>query len=135
MTRSRLYVLLALALAIALGLASRTTYAAVPDLFAVHAGDALWTVALWLTLAFVWPRARSVMLTTVALGASFLVEFSQLWHLDWLSSLRATTIGALALGTDWDPMDPARYTAGALLIVIIDRIGLLRAKTTSDSVS
>lgn len=135
MTRSRLKTSFALVLTIALGLASRSTSAAVPEFFAAHAGDALWTVALWLTLAFLRPGARSAVLTTIALGVSFLVELSQLWHPGWLDSLRATTIGALALGTDWDALDPARYTAGALLIVIVDRIGLLGSRTTPDSVS
>ena len=135
MTRSRLHTFLALVLSIAFGLASRSTSTFVPEFFAVHAGDALWTVALWLSLAFVRPDARSAVLTTIALGISFLVEISQLWHPDWLDSLRATTVGALALGTDWDALDPARYTAGALLIVIVDRIGLLGSKSTPDSVS
>tara|TARA_R110002126_G_scaffold82806_4_gene202609 strand:+ start:6284 stop:6691 length:408 start_codon:yes stop_codon:yes gene_type:complete len=134
-TRSRLYVFLALVLTIALGLASRSTSTNVPGFFAVHAGDALWTVALWLSLALVRPDARSFVLTILALGISFLVEISQLWHPDWLDALRSTTFGALALGTDWDALDPARYVAGALLVVTVDRIGLLRSKSSSDSVS
>tara|TARA_R110002072_G_scaffold69483_13_gene168477 strand:+ start:9222 stop:9629 length:408 start_codon:yes stop_codon:yes gene_type:complete len=135
MTRSRLYIFLALVLTIALGLASRSTSTTVPEFFAVHAGDALWTVALWLTLAWIRPDARCAILTIIAITTSFLVEISQLWHPDWLDALRSTTFGALALGTDWDALDPARYVAGALLVVTVDRIGLLGSRSTSESVS
>ncbi len=118
--RSRAKILLALALVIALGLATRSPKIDWPAFVAIHFGDALWTVAVYLGLALLRPSATPMHLGIYALGISFGVEFSQLFAFPWLVSLRNTTPGALLLGSGFLWMDLVRYAAGALVAVSVD---------------
>jgi hypothetical protein len=84
-------------------------------------GDALWAalVGWWMAAA-----ARDAPLRTraaVALGLSFAVELSQLYHTPGLDALRATRAGHLVLGSGFDPRDLAAYTAGVAATVLLER--------------
>ena len=133
MSGSRARPLLAVLLAgtIALGLGSRSGGGLVPDFFARHAGDALWTVAVYWSLALLRPVARPRTLLCCALALSLAVELSQLLTFDWLERLRATTLGRLTLGQGWQWADLPRYAAGALLACGLDRALVWRAGTRS----
>ena len=124
--RERLGTAVLLALTIALGLASRGGDP-VPALLAAHAGDALWTVAVHLSLALVVPRARPAALAAAALGISWAVELSQLCQASWLVELRSRRIGSL-LGTGWQWLDLPRYAVGAALAWALDRSLLERPR-------
>lgn len=125
--RERLGTAVLLALTIALGLASRGGDP-VPALLAAHAGDALWTVAVHLSLALVVPRARPAALAAAALGISWAVELSQLCQASWLVELRSRRIGSLLLGTGWQWLDLPRYAVGAALAWALDRSLLERPR-------
>ncbi len=118
--RSRIQVALTLVVVIVLGLGSRRFGAALPDFLADHAGDALWTVAVYLTLAFALPRSSAFHLLIASIAISFAVEFSQLIKVNWLDQLRDTLPGRLLLGQTFVWIDLARYTAGAILAYLFD---------------
>lgn len=124
--RSRTAAALLLALTIALGLASRSGDARVPAFLAEHSGDALWTVAVHLSLAIALPRARAGALAAAALGISWAVELSQLSDAGWLVELRSRRFGRLLLGAGWQWLDLLRYAAGAALAWGLDRALLSR---------
>ena len=120
--RSRTRCLAALVLVVAAGLGSRSGSALVSTVLAEHAGDALWTVAVYLSLAFVRPNARAATLLALALAISFTVEWSQRFDPDWLVALRRHPLGRLFVGQGWVALDLARYTVGGLLAWSLDRL-------------
>lgn len=83
-------------------------------------GDLLWgAMIFWWTSALLpsaRPGARALLALTVCIG----VEISQLYHPAWLDALRATTLGSLVLGSDYDARDLLAYLAGVLLSTVID---------------
>lgn len=122
-----LYALLLL-LVVALGLGSRVFRPHIPDLIARYAGDTLWATALLLTLALIWPRARTRTLALAAALGSLLVELSQLAHPAWLDALRQLPGVALLLGYDFVASDLACYAAGVLLGAAIDTLASARRR-------
>jgi hypothetical protein len=101
---------------IALGLFSRSSYAeGFPDLFVTYAGDTLWTLAVFLTLALMFHRAHTFLIGGVSILFSYAVEFSQLVQADWINAVRDTTFGALVLGSGFLLSDFVCYTTGALM--------------------
>lgn len=116
----RVGLFVALLVVIPLGLASRKWGADLPVFIADNAGDALWTVAVYLTVAICFPIWRSVTVGCVALAISLGVEFSQIIDVDWLNVLRKTLPGRLLLGAGFLWIDLVRYAAGALVVTILD---------------
>lgn len=120
--RRRWVYLLWLVVTIAFGLATRMPNIEWPMFISEHAGDALWSVALYLGLAGLLPRAPSWSIFVATLGVSYGVELSQLLAWQWLEAVRETRIGQLFLGTGFQWLDFPRYTAGALFTYVVDRI-------------
>lgn len=128
--RSRSILACLLAATVVAGLASRRFADAISGFLADHAGDALWTLAAYLGLALLFPRARIRMIATGALGISFLVEFSQLLDWPWLAAARQTVPGSLLLGHGFLAIDLLRYAVGTTLGVVLD-LAMIRLGTTS----
>lgn len=98
---------------IAAGLASRSPGAAwLPGFIAAYAGDTLWALMVLLILGFLFPSARTGVAAGSALGIAFAVEFSQLYQAEWINGIRATRIGALALGSGFLATDLVCYAVG-----------------------
>lgn len=123
-----LYLLLA-GLTILLGLASRRYPLAFPLFFATYAGDALWAALVYWLLATFRPGKRVVVLALTAIGISFAVEFSQLFHPHWLDAARATRLGALVMGRGFLWSDLACYVAGVTGAALLDTLLLRRLYT------
>ncbi len=126
-TRRRIQIAIALVVVIAIGLATRSSRIPWPAFVAQNFGDALWTVAVYLSLAFVFVKRPAWQLALTALVISYVVECAQLLTMPWLVSLRATLPGRLLLGSGFVWADFPRYTAGALLGFGLD-VGLLRRR-------
>ena len=127
-TPRRIWLVVALLLVIPLGLASRKWGAELPVFIADNAGDALWTVAVYLSVAIVFPRWRSVTVGAVALVISFLVEFGQLIDVEWLNAVRKTLPGKLLLGAGFLWVDLVRYAVGAVAATVVDGVVRSRGK-------
>ena len=124
--RSRLVTVALLLATIAAGLASRRYPAWQPACVARYAGDTLWAAMVFWGLALVRPGSRTLVLGAAALGIAFADEFSQLYRAPWIDALRASRLGALALGQGFLWSDLACYTAGVALAAAIDA-GVRRA--------
>jgi len=124
--RSRLVTGALLLATIAAGLASRRYPAWQPACVARYAGDTLWAAMVFWGLALVRPGSRTLVLGAAALGIAFADEFSQLYRAPWIDALRASRLGALALGQGFLWSDLACYTAGVALAAAIDA-GVRRA--------
>ena len=108
--RARWGPLLAVPLTVVAGLGSRVWLTGLP---AKIAGDALYTVLLYVLVLVVRPTARRSRAFAVALGSSFAVEFAQLTpYPAWLSSKHL--ILRLIFGTTFGFVDLASYVVGAL---------------------
>lgn len=103
---------------IALGLLSRRC--PLPGVLAEHAGDALYTVAVFFASAWVAPAARGSVLAVGAFGISAAVECGQLLSWSWLVDLRRSTVGALVLGQGFQWADFLAYGSGALGVWAVD---------------
>ncbi|MGI9517780.1 MAG: DUF2809 domain-containing protein [Pirellulaceae bacterium] len=127
--RNRILVLMALLVVVVLGLASRSFPDWLPSFITVHAGDAMWTVAAYLTLALAFPRWAPLRLGLVAFGVSVAVELSQLIDTSWLNLIRQTLPGRLLLGVGFLWSDLLRYLVGAVVVMTLDRLFFQRQKT------
>jgi len=111
--RARGAALAAVPLTIAAGLGSRAVLGGLP---AKIAGDALYTVLIYVLVLVVRPDVRLRRAFAIALGVSFAVEFAQLTpYPAWLSSKHV--ILRLIFGTTFGFVDLADYLVGAVLAV------------------
>lgn len=78
------------------------------------AGDAIWAFMMFWWVSVLVPTWSPARRAIGALALSWLVEFSQLSHAEWLEAARATRLGPLVLGTGFDPRDLASYALGVL---------------------
>ncbi len=114
--------LLVVPLTVAAGLGSRVVLGGLP---AKVAGDALYTVLIYVLVVVVRPAVRPWRAFAVALGLSFTVELAQLTpYPAWLSSKHV--ILRLVFGTTFGFVDLAGYGVGAVFAVAVH--GLVRAR-------
>jgi hypothetical protein len=118
--RSRLVTVVLLFATVAAGLASRHYPDWQPRFVASYAGDTLWAAMVFWGLALLRPEGRSTVLGGWALGIAFADEISQLYRAPWIDAMRATRLGALALGQGFLWSDLWCYAAGVTLAAVID---------------
>jgi hypothetical protein len=106
---------IATGLAVLAGLASRAWPEMCPEELGKYPGDALWALMVFFALGVVAPAAPVASRAVAALGVSFAVEFSQLYHTPWIDGIRRTTLGHLVLGYGFSWSDLVAYTAGVVL--------------------
>jgi hypothetical protein len=94
-------------------------------------GDALWAAMIAWWVAAVVPAASVRDRGFAALAICFAVEVSQLYHTPALDALRRTTIGALTLGSGFDPRDLLAYALGVLATALFERTLRRRLRRTS----
>lgn len=111
-------------LIVVLGLASRRYATHLPWFIAAYAGDTLWALVAFLGLGLILPRVSTRIVATLAMSFSVMIEVSQLYHADWIDSIRGTTPGALVLGHGFLWSDLACYTVGVGMGVVIELVGL-----------
>lgn len=116
--RSRINLLSAALLVVALGLGSRRSFA--PTFVQLYAGDLSWGVLFFLLGALAWPRKSSVALGAWAIASTVLIEVSQLYQSDWAMQVRATRVGGLLLGHQFLWSDVGCVSIGGALAALID---------------
>jgi hypothetical protein len=116
-----------LALTVLLGLASRRYAGALPEFVAAYAGDALWAAMVYWIGAFIWPALSRKRLAGGALGVAVAVEISQLYRASWIDAMRASRVGALALGRGFLWSDLVCYSVGVAGAVAIDVLLIRRS--------
>src|SRR3954468_20155578 len=100
-TRARLVYAMWTAIVIVAGLTTRAMKRHYPGL-GDAAGDALWATMAFMLVSFVFPTAPLFKRALAAVAISWCVEFSQIYHAHWIDRIRATTLGAMALGSSFD---------------------------------
>jgi hypothetical protein len=131
--RNRIVWIALLVLVVILGLGSRRLAARLPAELATYPGDTLWALAVFLGLGLFLRTLATWWVALLALGISFVVELSQLYHAPWIDSIRDCAIGHLALGSGFDPRDLACYTVGVGIGVVIETLTMKRRASARSS--
>ncbi|HDR7517498.1 DUF2809 domain-containing protein [Bacillus mobilis] len=110
--RNRLLYALFTIVVIILGLSSRKLAFALPQLLNDYLGDALWALMIFTGFGFLFPKIETKKLAFISLLFCYGIEVSQLYHAEWIDSIRATTLGGLVLGYGFLWSDIVAYTIG-----------------------
>jgi hypothetical protein len=86
------------------------------------AGDAIWAAMIAWGVAAVIPSRPLIARGVAAFALCAAVEVSQLVHTPTLDAWRASTLGALVLGSGFDPRDLASYAIGIVTAAATERI-------------
>ena len=119
MTSRRLIYVALLGLTIVLGLLSRSSLVAVGSPIRHYAGDTLWAMAVFWSLAILWPEMKSLPLGICTLAIALTIEISQLYHVEWLDCIRSLKPAALILGNTFLWSDLACYAVGTMAAALI----------------
>lgn len=110
--RHRARYLLLIPIVVALGLGSRSGWAAMPGFVAEYAGDTLWALTAFLAVGLLAPTISTLRAASIAAAFALLIELSQLHHAAWIDGLRDTRVGGLVLGYGFLWSDLACYAVG-----------------------
>ena len=94
------------------GLALRARIVPLPEIFVKYGGDALWALMVFCAVGWVLPKASTIRVGLIAIGISWTVEISQLYHAPWIDAARGTRLGGLALGSTFNWPDFIAYAVG-----------------------
>ena len=122
----RIIYFLLIILLIIFGLSSRRFTDYLPQFISLHFGDTCWTATLYFFLRFIFIRKSLTIIFIASLFISFLVEISQLYQAEWINTIRATTLGALVLGSGFLWIDFVRYTVGAIIAFVVDKFWIYK---------
>ncbi|NIK70791.1 DUF2809 domain-containing protein [Paenibacillus sp. BK720] len=123
--RSRGLYVLAVLVAILLGIGSREYASVLPHFIAKHFGDALWAAMIYFGLRVLLVRMSSLQTILISLGICVVIECSQLYQATWINGIRNTLLGGLILGRGFLYADLVRYSVGALSAYGLDRLILI----------
>lgn len=112
MKRNRVVYALFTIVVIILGLSSRKFAFTLPHLLNDYLGDALWALMIFTGFGFLFPKTETKKLAFISLMFCYGIEASQLYHAEWIDSIRATTLGGLVLGYVFLWSDVVAYTIG-----------------------
>ncbi|MGE7871026.1 DUF2809 domain-containing protein [Bacillus paramycoides] len=110
--RNRILYAIFTIIVIVLGLSSRKFAYALPDILNAYLGDALWALMIFTGFGFLFPKIETKKLAIISLIFCYGIEISQLYHAEWIDSIRATTLGRLVLGYGFLWSDLVAYTIG-----------------------
>jgi len=120
MTRRVVYFIITAAVML-MGLLSRKFMFIFPSSIAPFVGDMLWAMMVYFGFRFLFPKLELLKSFNIALIFSYIIEISQLYQVDWINTIRKTTIGGLILGHGFLWMDLISYSIGIIIAVIIDK--------------
>ncbi|ALC88090.1 hypothetical protein AM499_04325 [Bacillus sp. FJAT-22090] len=120
----RILYLIAIAITILLGIASRKWGLLLMPFLALNAGDVLWAMMVYFGFRFLLAHKRTLTVVMLSFLFSFCVEFSQLYQEDWINQIRGTSLGALILGKGFLTEDLIRYTAGIIFATVLDKMAI-----------
>lgn len=85
-------------LIIGLGLGSRAFSSVLPDTLNTYLGDSLWAAMIFTGCGFLFRKLKTMITGIISLSFCFVIEFSQLYHAEWIDQIRDTSLGGLVLG-------------------------------------
>ncbi|WP_032725488.1 DUF2809 domain-containing protein [Bacillus sp. FSL K6-1560] len=111
-------------LIIGLGLGSRAYSRVLPDTLNTYLGDSLWAAMIFTGCGFLFRRLKTMITGIISLSFCFVIEFSQLYHAEWIDQIRDTSLGGLVLGYGFLWSDIEAYTIGIAACAAIELLVL-----------
>lgn len=119
MRRNRILYLILTIITIILGLLSRKVQG-LPQIISSYSGDALWALMVFFLFSFLFNKKSTIFILIISIIFSYGIEISQLYHVPWIDSIRATSLGGLILGFGFLWSDIVCYTVGIIIGSVID---------------
>lgn len=94
------------------------------DLIPLSTGDFLYAVMMYVFVRILFIDKKSIQIILISLLVCYGIEFSQLYHTDWINELRNTLLGRYTLGQGFLWTDILAYTFGIFTAFILERIVL-----------
>jgi hypothetical protein len=113
---------------IAAGLLLRSSMLDVSPWLKKYGGVALWAMMIYAIIRCIRPRTKLCFSALLAFAICVSVELGQLYHAPWIDSIRATRLGALALGSVFNWPDLSAYAVGIIFGTSIDAVLQTRTK-------
>jgi hypothetical protein len=111
-------------LIIGLGLGSRAFSSVLPDTLNTYLGDSLWAAMIFTGCGFLFRKLKTMITGIISLSFCFVIEFSQLYHAEWIDQIRDTSLGGLVLGYGFLWSDIEAYTIGIAACAAIELLVL-----------
>lgn len=105
-----------------LGLSTRYFAVHLPRWVNLYLGDILWALMVFFFFGFIFKAKQSRWVAAMALIFSFGIEISQLYHAEWIDTIRSTRLGGLVLGYGFLWSDLISYSVGISAGVLLDRL-------------
>lgn len=121
MRRNRILYLILTIITIILGLLSRKVQG-LPQIISSYSGDILWALMVFFLFSFLFNKKSTIFILIISIIFSYGIEISQLYHVPWIDSIRATSLGGLILGFGFLWSDIVCYTVGIIIGSVIDFI-------------
>lgn len=120
--RNRLLYAILTIVVVILGVASRKIAFALPAVVNAYLGDALWALMIFIGFGFLFHKMEIKKVALLSLLFCYAIEMSQLYHAEWIDSIRATTLGGLVLGYGFLWSDVLAYAIGIGIGVLCEFI-------------
>jgi len=107
---------------IVLGIWSKKAHTFIPTFFNDYIGDSLWAAMIFFGFGFAFDTMKT---GKVALGSilfCYIIEFSQIYHANWIDNIRNTTLGRLVLGYTFSWTDLIAYAFGIGIAIILEML-------------
>jgi glycopeptide antibiotics resistance protein len=104
-----------------LGLSTRYITTHLPSWINLYLGDILWALMIFFLFGLIFRNRETRWISALAFIFSFSIEISQLYHSQWIDTLRSTRLGGLVLGYGFLWSDLISYSAGIGIGVFIER--------------
>lgn len=118
-----------------LGLLSRRFSHSFPEVVNLYLGDTLWASMVYFLVRTLLVTLPIRKIAFIGISFCFIIEISQLYHGEWIDSIRSTTLGGLVLGFGFLWTDLIAYSIGIVLGMVIDYVikSFLKIKFVSQS--
>jgi len=109
-----MYIVL-IVLVIGLGLASRKWGYMLPEFISKYSGDTLWAIMVFFMMGFIFKDKQIWIVACLAIIFTVSIEISQLYHGEFIDSIRGTRLGGLVLGYGFLWSDIVCYITGIMI--------------------
>lgn len=124
--RNRIVYTILIFIVMGLGISSRKFPEILPIFLAKYLGDTLWALMFFLIIGFIFNKKSTLFVGISAVIFTYSIEISQLYHAQWIDTIRNTTLGGLILGFGFLYSDIICYTVGILIGILLEKIYLIK---------
>ncbi len=104
-----------------LGLSSRHFSSYLPNWINLYLGDILWALMIFFLFGLIFRTRETKWIGVFAFLFSFYIELSQLYHSQWIDTLRDTRLGGLVLGYAFLWSDLISYSIGISIGIFAEK--------------